>query len=77
MQVEKSQTTITLSEHDLKCALEYWLLVVHQQRVEIKGLTHLVGERTEGYGQMEIDVPYQDGVKLTVVDADKDYYRSL
>lgn len=75
MQIEKSQTVISLSEHDLMKALEYWLLVVHGQRVEIKHLTHLVGERTEGYGQMEIDVPYQEGVKLTVVDADNNYYR--
>ena len=68
MKIEKSETKIILTEEDLKSALEYWLLVVHRQSVEIKHLEHLVGERTEGYGGCEVDVPYQEGVKLTVTD---------
>lgn len=76
MKIEKSTTVITLSEEDLKSAIEYWLMVVHNQRVEIKHLEHLVGTRTDGFGHMEIDTPYQEGVKLSVVDLpDLSYHR--
>lgn len=68
MKIEKATTLITLSEEDLKSAIEYWLKFVHGQRVEIKHLEHLVGTRTDGFGHMEIDIPYQEGVKLSVVD---------
>ena len=76
MKIEKATTVITLSEDDLKQAIEYWLRVEHHTDVEIKHLQHLCGTRTEGYGGCEFDVPYQEGVKIQVVDKPANtYYR--
>ena len=68
MKIEKSTTVITLSEEDLKKAIQYWLLVVHRTDIDITHLEHLSGYRTESCGIGEFDVPYQEGVKLLVVD---------
>lgn len=65
MNISKAIYKIDLSEEDLKEALEFYLLKKHSQRVEVTNIKHLVGERTEGYGSMEVDVPYQEGLTIT------------
>ena len=66
MQITKPTYTMTLSEQDLAEAVAYWIKNVHKQNIKIKNIQHLVGTRTDGHGMMEIDIPYQEGLKITV-----------
>ena len=68
MKTSKPTYTMQLSEEELKLAVSFYLDKVHNQQVEITHLKHVVGERTEGYGMQEIDIPYQKGIKIRVQD---------
>lgn len=58
MKIEKSTTTITLTEEELKSAIEYWLMVVKSLPVEINHLEHITFFGLE----------YDNGVELIVTD---------
>lgn len=71
MKISKTSFTIELSELELKCAIEEYYHHKHNERIAITNLKHLIGERTEGYGMCEIDVPYQEGVRVVAQYLDK------
>lgn len=68
MKISDRSFKIDLSEEDVIQALEYWLYEQHNQDIAIKHLKHKVGSRTQDCGNMEIDVPYQEGLELTCED---------
>lgn len=65
MKISKTSYSIEVTEDDLKEALEFYLKDQLGCVVEVSNIKHLVGERTEGYGGTEIDIPYQEGLLLT------------
>ena len=62
---DKTQT-LEIGEEELKKALEFYIKNVYREDVTVTHLKHNTGYRTEGYGMMEMDVPYQEGLTLTV-----------
>lgn len=68
MEVSNKSYEIQLNEDELKSAIELYMSVQHGVSVKIKYLKHKVGSVIESYGSSEIDIPYQDGVSMTVED---------
>lgn len=58
---------VKLSEKELAEAISDYIYKETGHVVNITNLEHLVGVREEGYG-LCIDVPYQDGVRVTVTE---------
>lgn len=66
MEISSNTKTIKLSEEELVDAISQYLEFKHSIHGVVHRIEHLVGTRTEGHGLMEVDVPYQDGVKITI-----------
>lgn len=64
MIISKATYKMSLSEEELKEAIEFYTKHKYNQDISIKYLTHKVGYRTDGHGAMEIDIPYQEGVEF-------------
>lgn len=64
MEISKATYKMSLSEEELKEAIEFYTKHKYSQEIKIKYLMHKVGSRTEGCDHMEIDIPYQEGVEF-------------
>ena len=65
MDFGKVQYTLSMTEEELREAIEYYTLHKYQQKIKIQTLTHKTREWTEGYGMCERDLSEPDGVSFT------------
>ena len=68
MESSKAVYTMSMSEDELKEAIEFYTEHKYKQRIKIENLKHKTRSYTEGFGAYERDYSEPDGVSFTATD---------